>query len=260
MAMQFSGGGTLASVPVSVLSSTLFLNSQPIIPDTVSGTPYDANYSTGQIRGTGSVTFAASVDVMTAIKAAGLIAATRSVTQVSISNGQVSHTLTSPYINSFSVSCNAQDNSIVAPSVEFIALNDVIGANSTGTPPSQNSFIPQFLSTFTGSIVDGQAVSFDLTVNNNLFVLYTLDGTNTGTPSSIQYGLLKVSGSVTMYGGTPPTAQGVYTGNITGIGTTLNMSNLINMDVHGDVTGPNNKPFQMVTFQAIGNGGAAPIS
>lgn len=260
MSMMFMGGGTIANVPIAVLSSTLYLNSSTIIPDLVTGAAYDANYSTGQIKGAGSVTFAASVDVMTAIKAVGLIASTRSVTQASISNGQVSHTLTSPYINSFSVSCNAQDNSIVAPSVEFIALNDIIGANAIGTPPGQNSFIPQFLSTFTGSIVSGQAVSFDLTVNNNLFVLYTLDGTNTGIPSSIQYGLLKVSGSVTMYGGTPPTAQGVYTGNITGIGTTLALTNLINMDVHGDVTGPNNKPFQMVTFQGIGNGDAAPIS
>ena len=257
---MFQGGGTLGGQPLAVLGSTLFLDSKPIVPDLVTGVPYDANYSTGQIKGAGSVTFAASVGVMTAIKAAGLIATTRSTIDCTVSNGQVSHTLTSPYINSFTLSCNAQNNAIVAPSVDFIALNDVIGSNSTGTPPSQNSFIPQFLTTFTGSIVNGQAVSFEITVTNNLFVLYTLDGTNTGYPSSIQYGLLKVNGNVMMYGGTPPVAQGVYTGTITGIGTTLAMNNLVNFDVHGDVTGPNNKPFQMVTFEAIGNGESAPIS
>lgn len=100
---------------------------------------------------------------------------------------------------------------------------------------------------------------FDLQVNNNVFKLWTTNGSE--VPSDIQLGLLDVSGSYTYYsaglGSAPLALIGSFI--VSGGGFTLTIPSLIYTDDGNDITGPNAKPMRRVRFTGMGTPSAPPI-
>lgn len=278
MAMQYQGSVRYNSNVIFVTGAQANLARQPIVPDIVWGSGWRVNFATGHFNPTFSISFpwfaayATSGFLANCVEEnAGGTGARNTFRVAELFNGGVHVTYPNVKCGSLSFSANAMGNDAVQCQASFLGKDDIT-LNTTdpgpGTPPTNNPLttpVPAYQMTVS-PVVGATAISssivteFDLSINNNPFSLFTLNGSE--VPSDIQLGLLDVEGSFTYYSAGLGSAPEAKTGSIsiTGGGIAFTIPSLIYTDDGNDITGPNNKPMRRLRFRAMGTASTPPIT
>lgn len=252
MSMQWQGSGSVDGTTVAVVSSDLTLRREPIIPDIVGGgNRFRANYAPGRKLGGGSMTFAVTSGSLASIKAQ-LISQEPEPTEIelSVDNGAVS-TSVSGLVENFSLGADAVSNSFIQASCGVIGKTATISGGGGGGGGIAAHFIPSY-SADCSSSAGGTPIRFDMSITSDVFLLYVLNTLSSdGTPTGIQAGLVKATGSVATYGGGGFSSD-TFTGSFGAGGTAFGIIG-VTTGILNDVTGPNDKPFQVVRWEAVGS-------
>lgn len=269
MSMQYQGFVVVNGVTIPVTGAQANLARSPIIPEVVWGGAWKVNYATGHFDPKFTVNFpfmSAQAGVLNAmVSAAGRDA----FFNATICNGGTSIAYTQGKCSGFSVSVDAMGNSPVTCSLTVDAVDGQPSAASAGGSAPTNvdgqTPVPSYAMTVTGSI-NGTAVASaiitqaELSINNNPFKLFTLNGSE--LPTDVQLGLMVVTGSYTFYsagaaGGAAAAKIGAFT--LSGQGLNFSCANVIYTGDDNNIEGPNGKPMRRVSFEAVGTPGASPI-
>ncbi len=267
MSMQYQGGCSLAGLAIALTSANLKLTRNPIIPELVWGGGWKVNFASGHFEPGCTINFPLFSAYGSAIKSKAMGASTRhNAFTTTLDNGGVSASFLEGKVESFRFGADALSNSPVECSLGIVARdatstsggsNTFSVANNDGSTP-----IPAYNVDASSSLAASNLVTaVDLNVNNNPFRLYTLNGDFRA--QSIQLGLMVVTGTLTYYtGGTGGNKSTPTSGNlnISCPGLAMDIANFLITDIADDITGPNNKPMRVISWEAIGTSSNPPVT
>lgn len=286
MALQYQGNISIAGVKVPVTSSSLDKMIEPSIPPLIWGGGYHINYAKGKQRYEGEISFPLFTNFVSTLQ-----------TIANVGNGTNKRdaffsTIVDDSINQFTYantkvsSCriSSSGDGPLQCSLGMVAKGRTVAGHVAGTGFTASTTstalqtpIPYFNTQFTAfGIASSKIISYEISINNNPFILYTHDGTS--DPNDIQLGLQVVTGSMTYYD-TAASGFGFQTGSI----TTSETGALVDTDsscgsltVDGTLlwtfglgvlksapralTNPSEKPIRSVSFELLGTTSLAPLS
>ena len=145
-----------------------------------------------------------------------------------------------------------------AGSVPTYTATSTTNVNYTPIPYWKTSFISTTPTAYGGASDATQVVSWNVSINNNQFVLYTFDLSN--DPHDIQPGLMDVTGNVVLYNATttPIPSDGGST-IITIDNDSLTLNYLVYTKYAMEMSGPNVKATRSCDFRSIGDTTNTPI-
>ena len=268
MSMQFQGSAVVFGTQLYPTAATAKITKTPIIPDIVWGSGWKVNYATGQQRPGWSVSFPTYAGSLTALKSQTLsIPDANKINttgqSVTISNGGTGITFSNAVTESASLRVDTLNNSVIEMTINGVAQTASIGASVPGTA-LLSALVPAYTANINTSgafsALSSQIVSLDVTASHNPFWLFTADGQF--YPTAIQLGLTVVTGTMTFYsaGGIGVGTGAEFALTMTSLAGNLNINHAVVTDISNDITGPNNKPMCILTFEAVGDSGTPPIS
>jgi hypothetical protein len=277
MAMTYQGSVIVGSTPIFVTSATVSLTREPIIPSLIWGSGWEINAASGHFDPSFSVNFPWFQAYGSAL-VSSLIGENTSGTgprnnyqTANLFNGGVNVTYPQVKCASLSFSANALSNEALSCTAAFSNAGEpTVSSTNPGpvTPISQNNGltpVPAYAMTVAATVAStaipsNVVVEFSLSCNNNVFKLWTLNGSE--VPYQIQLGLLDVTGSFTYYSAginSVPVSNLGGSMSITGGGLNFAMSSLLWTSDENNLESPNSKPMRRLGFKALGTASTPPI-
>ena len=280
MAMQYQGHVIVGGLTIYVTGAQANLARKPIIPEIVWGSGWRVNFATGIFEPTFSIDF----PWFTSYASGSPSLLARCINENTsgsgtrntffdglVFNGGIGMSFTNIKCGSISFSANAMSNDALTCKATFLGKDDPAVSRTGGSPtaPTQTLLetpVPAYkmaVNAVIGStnIPSSAITEFEISVNNNPFVLFTLDGDE--VPSDIQLGLMDVTGSYTYYSAgiaTAPASKAGGSMTIVGGGLNFSIPNMIYTDDGNDLSGPNGKPLRRMRFTAMGNATTPPVT
>jgi hypothetical protein len=258
--MQFQGSASLGGTPMYVTGASATITRQPIIPDIVWGAGWKVSYATGQLMPTFSMSFPATSAAYNSAAGKGFSGTGRNTFfSASIDNGGSAIAFGDAKCESFQVSADALGNGPVSCTFNGVSKTATLTGGGSGGGGSNPIIIPAYSVSFSGpGATSDKVVRFDITANHNPFKLFTLNGQFIAT--DIQLGLMVVTGSYTFYSAGSSTE--ILTGGVSASGgIAFNCLQIVVTGDSSDITNPNEKPFRVISFEALGDGpGNSPIT
>ena len=281
--MQYQGWVTINGVGVPATQCGMDKKTEPIIPETIWGSGWKINYSRGRNTYGGDVTFPMFKSYITPLKAL-VVSARDTGVDVVVDDSLNKFTYGTSKVTAMRLSGDAKG--VVNCALTFASLSRTAAAHDPGsgwtTPTTQSTNteipFPGFTTAFTAfGINRADVIDWEISVNNNPFPLYTLNGSQ--DPADIQLGHLDVTGSFSYYlnsasgfgwlsgvvSDSPEDTNALVDTN-TSCGSIALDGNALWTFGQGVITdaarpldGPNNKPIRKVGFRLLGTATQAPL-
>lgn len=282
MSMQYQGKVTVGSTGIFVTGATLNLAATPIAPELIWGSGWQVNYASGHFDPTFTVNF----PWFQTYSAGGFLAqcidentsgtgGRNTPTTATLFNGGLGVTFAGARCASLQFTADAIANTPLNCTATFGGTSTTVFSThpSPNTPPANvdgQTPVPAYAMTATGTLTSSGGGSlaiassiitaFEVTANNNIFKLYTMNGSR--FPTDVQLGLMEVTGSFTFYSNgvalTQPATDGAF--SVSGGGLTFSIPKVLITGFANDITGPNLKPLAVASFRAFGTSSTPPIT
>lgn len=286
MSLQYQGSVSIAGVKVPVTSCTVDKSLSPSEPDLIWGGGYKINYAKGKQSYGGDISFPLFRNFISTLKTISEVGSGTTKRDAFFS------TVVDDSINQFtygnskigSVRLSSGGDGPIQCSLGLVAKGRTVGSHAVGTGFTASTVstaletpIPYFNTQFTAfGIASSKITAWELSINNNPFILYTHDSTS--DPNDIQLGLQTVDGSFSYYD-TGDSGLGFSTGSIGTSETnalldtdsscgSLTMASVLTWTfglgviktAHRMMDNPSGKPIRQVSFSILGTTSLAPLS